>query len=89
MKASGTAFQFYDLKTGISEERIRAWLQAVPMEKILNKKSSTWRSLSASQQQLAATTESAIQLLQQHTSLIKRPVIELDNKLETIGMVPA
>ena len=50
-------------------------------EILLNKKSTTWRNLSAGQQNKITNQTAAIQLMTEQTSIIKRPVIEFEEKL--------
>ena len=79
-------YQFRNYKTeGISEDKLKQWLQQVPLEKLLNKKSTTWRELTPEKQAIAASETGAIALMQEHTSLIKRPVIERNKKVLAVG----
>jgi Spx/MgsR family transcriptional regulator len=83
------AFELHDYKTnGITEEKVKSWLEQVPADKLLNKKSTTWRGLSPQEQALANDPATLPALLQQHTSLIKWPVVELNGKVETVGLPP-
>lgn len=86
LKAHNEAFTLHDYKTdGITPEKLAAWLGKLPQEKLLNKKSTTWRGLDATAQATAATQAGAIQLMQAHTSLIKRPLIEWADGSQTVG----
>jgi arsenate reductase-like glutaredoxin family protein len=68
-------------KYGIKAEKLIEWCKAVGWEILLNKKSTTWRSLSVEEQQLVKNEKVAIQLMIQYPSIIKRPVIEMTGKL--------
>ena len=48
---------------------------------MLNKKSTTWRGLSAEEQKKVTNQTAAIQLMMNNTSLIKRPVIEIGEEI--------
>jgi Spx/MgsR family transcriptional regulator len=73
---------FHDYKKeGISKEKLTTWSKQVGWEVLLNKKSTTWRSLSADEQIKITTSAAAIKLMQINTSIIKRPVIEFGNHL--------
>jgi len=74
----GLAYEFHDYKKqGIDADTLKAWLEQVGQELILNKKGTTWRKLSeAEQQQALANEDNLIQALITHTSLIKRPVLQ-------------
>lgn len=82
LKANGTGLEFHDFKkSGITKEKLFDWSKEVGWEKLLNKKGTTWRGLSAEQQQNVKDEESAIELMIEKPSLIKRPVIETGKKL--------
>ncbi len=81
-KAKHIAAGFYDFKKlGISKQKLIAWCAKVGYEVLLNKKSTTWRSLTPAQQQKITGQDSAIQLMMEYTSVIKRPVIEIGNNV--------
>ena len=50
-------------------------------EKLLNKRSTSWRSLSKEAQDTIVDESSAIKAMMENTSLIKRPVIEYGKEL--------
>ena len=68
-------------KSGISKEKLIDWCTRTGWEVLLNKKSTTWRELPADIQEKITDQESAIQLMKENTSIIKRPVIEYGNNL--------
>ena len=74
----GLTYEFHDYKKqGIAAETVKTWLDAKGQEVILNKKGTTWRKLSETEQQLALSNEeNLIEALTSHNSLIKRPVLE-------------
>jgi arsenate reductase len=73
---------FHNYKTaGITEDKLTAWSKLVGWETIFNKKSTTWRELPASEQEKIKTQADAITLMMEHTSIIKRPVIETGKNL--------
>lgn len=79
-------YQFHDFKqSGIEGKHIQRWIDAMGIEIVLNKKSTTWRGLDATQQGSASNTKKAIVLMQEHTSLIKRPVLEKDGQVLAVG----
>ena len=80
------SYQFHDFKqAGIDAKHIQRWIDAMGIEIVLNKKSTTWRALDTTQQASASNTKKAIQLMQEHTSLIKRPVLEIDEQVLAVG----
>lgn len=86
LKANGLPFHFHDLKAeGITAGKLREWLQEIPLDKLLNKKSTTWRSLAQVEQSSANSPQGAILLMQEYTSLIKRPLVEWNKNSITSG----
>lgn len=78
------AFEFHDYKkSGISISKLNEWSSALSWETILNKRGTTWKSISPEIQQTITNQKMAVQLMQEHTSLIKRPVIETGNDILT------
>ncbi|MBK7884969.1 MAG: Spx/MgsR family RNA polymerase-binding regulatory protein [Chitinophagaceae bacterium] len=76
---------FHDYKKlGITEKKLASWCSIISWELLLNKKSTTWRELEAVEKEKITSQNSAIQLMQQCTSIIKRPVIE-NNKTLLVG----
>ena len=74
--------EFIDYKKyGIKPEKLMEWCKVVGWEILLNKKSTTWRSLSVEEQQLVKNEKVAIQLMTQYPSIIKRLVIEINGKI--------
>ena len=69
-------YVFHDFKKqGISPEQLRAWCETLGVDQVLNRKGTTGRALTPTQQETASNFESALRLMQEHTSLIKRPVV--------------
>ena len=71
-------FEFHDYKKqGIDADTLKKWLGDLGAERILNKKGSTWRKLTADEQHTALLNETnLINTLITHSSLIKRPVLQ-------------
>lgn len=81
LEENGFNPEFHDFKKkGISLEKLNQWCDTFGWETVLNKKGTTWRGLSKAEQDAIIDQSSAVQLLQQHTSAIKRPVVEVDGK---------
>ena len=73
---------FHDYKKqGIQKEKLADWCREAGWESLLNKKSTTWRSLPLAEQQLVTNEKMAIKLMMQYPGIIKRPVIEMNNKI--------
>ncbi|CAI8170546.1 MAG: Regulatory protein MgsR [Cellvibrionales bacterium UBA7375] len=77
-------YQFHDFrKDGINKDIINVWLNTVAWDKILNKRSTSWRNLDASTQQ-AINATNVVDLLIENPTLIKRPVMDV-NDIITVG----
>lgn len=78
-------YTFHDFKKqGLTEATIQQWLKDVSWETLVNKKGMTWRNLSDADKQKVTDTDSAIALMLEHTSVIKRPVLVQSNT-STVG----
>ena len=79
LAAHGIDYTFHDFKKlGIDADTLKHWLTAVPLATLINKKGTTWRGLTPELQALADAPTTAIELMMQHTSVIKRPVVVSD-----------
>jgi arsenate reductase len=86
LKENGLEFTFHDFKkNGISEEKLNAWCDAFGWENVLNKKGTTWRKLSPDVQAAVVDQSTAVDLMRNHTSAIKRPLIEQQDRPVLIG----
>ena len=82
LKDNSIAFAFHDYKKeGISKPKLEEWCKEVGWEILLNKKSTTWRSLTTAEQASVINQAAAIKIMMDNNSIIKRPVIVAGNKL--------
>jgi arsenate reductase (glutaredoxin) len=82
LEAKGYTISLHNYKTdGIGKEKLQEWCNALGWEKVLNKRSTTWRSLKKDEQDAVVDENSAIDTMLKNTSLIKRPVIEFEKEL--------
>ena len=74
----GVNYNFHDYKKqGIDKESVQRWIDELGIDKVLNKLATTWRKLTDEQKQAAdANIDTAIDLLIENTSMIKRPIVE-------------
>lgn len=73
----GVDYKFHDYKLeGIDASKIKGWLTQVPLNRLLNKSSTSWRELTPVQKEQAAKPAAAIKFMVRKPTLIKRPVIE-------------
>ncbi|MGZ3757678.1 MAG: Spx/MgsR family RNA polymerase-binding regulatory protein [Mucilaginibacter sp.] len=77
LKANHVNYEFHDFKKlGVSPEKLGEWDSKAGYEKFMNKQGLTWKQLDPAVKETIQTKADALQLLQQKTSMIKRPVIE-------------
>ena len=71
-------YEFHDYKKqGIDKDSVQRWVDALGIDKVLNKRGTTWRKLTDAQKQAADDNiDGAIELLVANTSMIKRPIVE-------------
>jgi arsenate reductase (glutaredoxin) len=75
-------FSFHDYKLqGISKEKLEDWCNKQGWELIFNKRSTTWRELPEAEQLKVTNQAAAIKTMLANSSIIKRPVIEHNNKI--------
>ncbi|NRA42240.1 MAG: ArsC family reductase [Pseudomonadales bacterium] len=70
------AFTFHDFRTdGLDETLVRCFLDQLGLDKVINKRSTTWKQLDE-HSKTHLNQDSAIALCLEHPTLIKRPVLE-------------
>ena len=89
LAAHQVAYVFHDFKKqGVSMELLTQWTAGAGWERVLNRQGQTWRKLDAAAQAGAVDGNSACALMQLHTSLIKRPVMDWNGAALTVGWQP-
>lgn len=79
------AFEFHDFKkNGVTAAQLERWVSAVGWEKVLNRQGTTWRRLDPAAQNAVKDAASAISLLMEQPSAIKRPVVEWSDKADDV-----
>lgn len=77
LDAEGIDYQFHDFRgDGITSEQVISWISAIGIEKLINKRSTTWKTLSDEQKE-ALDDDTALTLILEHPTLIKRPLLAL------------
>lgn len=81
---------FHDFgKSGVPPASLDRWIDALGWEALLNRKGTTWRKLDEHRRAAVRDAGSAMALMQQHASVIRRPVMEWDDGDVTVGFDPA
>jgi Spx/MgsR family transcriptional regulator len=79
-------FDFHDYKVkGITVEKLNEWSIQVGWEALVNKRGTTWKQLEKHVQDSIVDQASAFTLIQEKTSIIKRPLMEEDGKIIALG----
>jgi Spx/MgsR family transcriptional regulator len=87
LDAHGVAYGFHDYKkVGVTKAQLAHWCRAAGWETVLNRAGTTFKKLPEADKR-GLTEETAIALMQGSPSMIKRPVLDVDGKLE-IGFAP-
>ncbi|MDQ7989426.1 MAG: ArsC family reductase [Candidatus Dactylopiibacterium sp.] len=83
LDARNIAYTFHDYKkAGVEAQTLRAWSDALGWQRLINTRGTTWRKLNDDQRAVSDAV-AAIALMQAHTSLIKRPILEGEGVLLT------
>lgn len=89
LKANNIDFQFHDYKKeGISREKLESWLAQAEWNTLLNRAGTTFKQLSEEQKAAINDASSALEIMLNTPSAIKRPVIEQNGKVVKIGWKP-
>ena len=73
---NGHEFSFHDFKKqGLSREVVDGWLEQLDWETLVNRKGMTWRNLSDERKAQIVDKASALELMLENPSVIKRPVL--------------
>lgn len=79
-------FEFHDYKSkGIDDYKLKEWCKQVGWESLVNKRGTTWRQLEDGAKANTKNEKSAIALMLEKTSVIKRPLIERNGKVIALG----
>ena len=82
----GSEYRFHDFRVdGLSAEVLQAWLDSDLSDKLVNRRSTTWRQLSEAQRE--SEGDALLNLLLDHPTLIKRPVFVTD-RIFAVGFNP-
>jgi arsenate reductase (glutaredoxin) len=82
LKNSNIEVVFHDFKKQeVPAQLLDEWINIFGLDKLINRKGTTWRGLNESLQGKAQSPEGAKTLLMEYPSIIKRPVVELNGVL--------
>jgi arsenate reductase len=77
LAANGQDFAFHDFKKqGLERATVAGWLEQLDWEVLVNRKGTTWRKLTDEQKAAVVDKASALELMLESPSVIKRPVLD-------------
>ncbi|HEY0665602.1 MAG TPA: ArsC family reductase [Gallionella sp.] len=80
------AVEFHDFKKhGLDSATAQNWLKQADWTRLVNRSGLTWRGLSEQRKQEVSDDASALSLMLEKPSVIKRPVLEQNGRLLHIG----
>ena len=75
------SFKFHDFRIdGIEKSLIHQWIDDIGHEALINKRSTTWRSLTKEEQN-DLVNDDAVRLIISYPTLIKRPILDTGNNI--------
>src|SRR4051812_37799703 len=78
LETNKVRYKFHNYKEdGIDKATIETWLRHLPVDKVINLKSTIYRELPDSEKMAVAAKSKAIELMMSNPSIIKRPLWEL------------
>lgn len=82
---NGVEFAFHDYKkSGVPLDGLEMWVAEHGWEVVLNRAGTTFRKL-ADDEKVGINTQKAISLMMHNPSLIKRPILTLDDEKSLVG----
>lgn len=85
LEAEGIEYQFHDYKKdGLSPEMVTSWVKDLGYEALVNKRGTTWRKLPDDVKD-SIDEASAIKIMLENTSIIKRPLLSDDANNKLLG----
>ena len=83
-------YEFFDLKKeALDEPTLTAWFKTLPnyltWEMLINKSGMTWRNMTDQEKKLVDKKETAIQLIMEKPTVMKRPLVAIEKKVVSLG----
>lgn len=79
-------YEFHDFKKlGVNQATLDNWLKQQPWEKLVNRAGMTWRKLTDETKASINDNATASALMAEKTSVIKRPILEKDGEVLSLG----
>ena len=86
LEHNDVTYEFHDFKKhGLNQVLLESWLTQMPWEKLVNRAGMTWRNLTDTEKTAVQDNSSAIALMLEKSSVIKRPVLVKNGKIISVG----
>jgi len=86
LEHAGYKVEFHDFrKQGLTPDIIQAWLQRVDYTQLINKRSTSWKTLTDDEKK--GVENQQLDIICKHPTLIKRPILQTQDQL-LIGFNP-
>jgi len=86
LETNGKPYVFHDFrKDGVEAALLQGWLQQVAWDKLVNRAGMTWRGLPDNAKAAVTDDASAVALMLDKPSVIKRPVLVKDGSIVQLG----
>lgn len=83
LEEHGQAYEFHDYKKqGVPEAILKAAMKQLGWEALVNRAGPTWRKLPDELKASVTSATSALAVMKEYSSVIKRPLLELDGHFE-------
>jgi len=84
LSAQNIDYNFHDFRAdGLSAEQVNSWVLELGLDTLVNKRSTTWKSLDE-KTKASLNEKTAVQILVDNPTLIKRPLLDT-GKHKTVG----
>jgi arsenate reductase len=81
LEANGSDYTFVDVREdGVDKAEVKRWLDLAGLDVVVNKRSTSWKQLSDEQKE-GLSEQTALGLLLANPTLIKRPVLTIDDSV--------
>ncbi|HYF60571.1 MAG TPA: ArsC family reductase [Burkholderiaceae bacterium] len=82
LRARGVPFRFHDFRAdGLDASLLARWMGHLPWDALLNRRGLSWRGLEPARKASIVDQPSAAELMLEHPTLIKRPVLEAGDRI--------
>lgn len=86
LKENNIDYEFHDFKKhGTDAKQLNDWCEKFGWEKVINRAGMTWRKLDDAQKAAITNNDSAIKLAEEKSSIIKRPIAEVNGEAKALG----